>query len=151
MPNENYLTYGGDLMIFINPSGGTKQPIAFSTSAKLSVSMKSRDISSKDSGDWTAKAAGKFDWNASTDALANFQSTGTTYSVEDLYGYMVAKCQVSMAFGVKCGTSPSWALCSSAKYFSGNAFITAMDLNAGDGETATYSVSFEGNGTLSIT
>jgi len=150
MPNNQYLSYGGDLMVFAH-SGATKCPIAFSTSAKLSVSMKARDISSKDSGDWTEKAAGKFDWNMSTDALANFVSTGTTMAVEDLYGFMVAKCPVNVAFGKKCGTTPAWSLCTSAKYFSGVAYITSMDINAGDGETATYSVGFEGSGALSIT
>jgi predicted secreted protein len=148
--NQEYLSYGGDLMVFVG-SGQTKSPIAFSTSAKLSVSMKTRDISSKDSGDWTEKAAGKFDWNASTDALTSFSATGTTHSVEDLYGCMIAKCPINLAFGKRCGTTPSWGLNTSSKYFSGSALITSMDLTASDQETSTYSVTFEGNGILSIT
>lgn len=148
--NQQYLQYGGDLMVFVG-TGSTKYPVAFSTTAKLSISMKTRDISSKDSGDWVEKAAGKFEWNASTDALTSFSATGSTYSVEDLYGYMVAKCPVNITFGKRCGTTPSWALCTSSKYFSGSAIITAMDLTASDQETSTFSVSFEGNGTLFVT
>ncbi|MZQ50429.1 MAG: hypothetical protein GT598_15635 [Bacteroidales bacterium] len=148
--NQQYLSYGGDLMVFVG-TGVTKTPIAFSTSAKLNVSMKTRDISSKDSGDWTEKAAGKFDWNASTDGLSSFGATGTTHSVEDLYSCMMAKNPVNLAFGTRCGTSPSWSLNTLKKYFSGSALITSMDMTANDDETATYSVTFEGNGKLSIT
>jgi predicted secreted protein len=149
MPNNSYLQYGGDLMVFLN-TGATKQPIAFSTSAKLSVSMKARDISSKDSGDWTEKAKGKYDWNMSTDALANFTSTGTTMSTDDLYGYFVAGTPVSVAFGSKTGTSPSWTLNAAKKNFSGTAYITSFDINAGDSETATYSITLDGSGALTL-
>lgn len=65
MPIEtNKINYGGDIMILVN---GT--PLAFSSGAKLDVSLKTRDIGSKDSGYWDEKAAGKLSWNASSDAL----------------------------------------------------------------------------------
>jgi predicted secreted protein len=148
MANYNdYLTYGGDLMVFIS-SGATKEAIAFSTSAKMSISMKTRDVSSKDSGNFTEKKAGKYDWNMSTDALCNFSTTGTTMSVDDLYNYFIAGILVNVGFGSKTGTSPSWTMNAAAKNFTGTALITSMDLNSGDGETATYSIQLEGSGPL---
>ena len=50
----NKTNYGGDIMLFIN---GT--PLAFSSAAKLDVTLKTRDIGSKDSGYWDEKAAAK--------------------------------------------------------------------------------------------
>jgi predicted secreted protein len=149
MDNKEFLVYGGDMMLFVIPtSGTTKQAIAFSTSAKLSVSSKARDVSSKDSGDWTAKEYGKFDWNMSTDQLANFVSTGTTMSCDDLYQIYVSKQKVSVAFASKTGTSPSWTVDATKKSFTGTALITSFDLNAQDGETATYTISLDGDGPL---
>lgn len=139
------LVYGGDLMVFV---GST--PIAFSTSAKLSVSVKTREISSKDSANWTEKQVGRYDWNCSTDALMSFIASGTTLSVEDLYASFTGGTLVNITFGSKTGTSPSWTLNTGIKYFSGQAYITAFDFNGSDGETATYSVTFEGTGTLSL-
>lgn len=58
------INYGGDMMIFADGS-----PLAFSTSAKIDVTLKTRDIGSKDSGVWDEKAASKLSWTASSDAL----------------------------------------------------------------------------------
>lgn len=146
-PNSEYVTYGGNMLIFAY-TGSTKQPIALSTSAKLSISNKVREISSKDSGDWTSKEYGKFDWNMSSDALMNFQSTGSTLSVDDLYTYMINKTKINVAFASKTGTSPNYTVDTSKKNFTGVALITSLDLIAGDGETATYSITLDGDGTL---
>lgn len=149
MPNNSNLVYGGDLILFTH-SGATVQPLAFSTSAKLSISNKTRDISSKDSGEWTEKQAGKFDWNVSSDALLNFSSTGTTQSMDEVYSYFTNKKLMNISFASKTGTSPSWTVDASKKKFTGTAIITSIDINAGDGETATYSISMEGSGALTL-
>jgi hypothetical protein len=39
------IIYGGDMMLFV-----ASKPVAFSTAAKLDISLKTRDIGSKDSG-----------------------------------------------------------------------------------------------------
>lgn len=149
MAYNDYIQYGGDLMVFIH-SGATLAPVAFSTSAKLSVSMKTRDITSKDSGNWTEKARGRYDWNMSTDALCNFVTTGTTHSVDDLYNYFTAGLAVNVSFASKTGTTPSWTVNSAVKNFSGTAFITALDITSSDAESATYSITLEGSGQLTM-
>lgn len=60
----NKINYGGDIMLFVN---GT--PLAFSSTAKIDVTLKTRDVGSKDSGYWDEKAAAKLSWTASSDAL----------------------------------------------------------------------------------
>lgn len=70
------IQYGGDLMLFLGVDTVNKFPIAFSTSAKLEITLDVREISSKDSGRWKEKQAAKLDWKASTDALYTETLTG---------------------------------------------------------------------------
>jgi predicted secreted protein len=154
MVNSSQLIYGGSMMILLNPTGQTSagvQPAAFSTSAKLTVNLTDREVSSKDSGDWSEYLMSKFNWTASSDSLANLSGvTGTTLSLKEVYTAYVAKCAIYMAFASVCGTSPSWAICSSKVKFTGCAFINSMSVNADDNAQATYTIGLRGTGTLSI-
>jgi len=145
MAHNDYLVYGGDLLVFVN-----SQPIAFSTNAKLSVSNQTREITSKDSGNWKERKIGRYDWNASSDALYNMSTTGTTMDIVDLYALFTGGTAVTISFASKTGTVPSWTVSSSVKYFTGTAYITAFDFNAPDGEQASYSITLEGSGALTI-
>lgn len=149
MADNSKLIYGGDLMLFIG-SGSTKNPLAFSTSAKLSVNTKTREISSKDSGNWTEKLAGKFDWNCSTDALLSYSVTGSTTSCDVVYQLFLAGQPINVAFAVKTGSSPYWTADATKKAFSGQGIIESMDITAGDNDTATYSISIAGSGALAL-
>lgn len=152
--NQSALSYGGDLMIFLVPTTGTtKQPLAFSTSAKLSVSNKSRDVSSKDSGDWPSREYGRFDWNMSTDqlfamTLTGSTLTGSTYGADTIFAMYVAKQKVNVAFASKTGTTPSWTINSAKKSFTGQAVISSFDINSADGDNSTYSISLDGDSPL---
>jgi predicted secreted protein len=145
------IVYGGSMMLFIT-SGATKMPVAFSTSAKLDLTLDIREISSKDSGIWKEKAAGKWDWNASTEGLMAFSLiTGTTMDIDDLFTLMIARDPVTLSFGITSGSTPSWSLDTSKKYFGGSAIITSLSLNAPDNDNATYSITLEGASELTLT
>lgn len=150
MSQINTITYGGDLMLFAS-SGTTAavQPLAFSTNAKLSIDLKTRDVSSKDSGYWTEKAPAKFTWNVSSDGLYAYANTGTTQTISKLYTIYCNRNLVCMAFAAKCGTSPSWGVCATNK-FSGCMLITKLDVDSKDDSTVTYALSGEGSGALSF-
>ena len=108
MPIEtSKIVYGGDMMLFVG-TGTSKLPIAFSTSAKLDITVATRDISSKDSGVWTEKVGGKIDWNASTDALYTEVLTVTTgtNTFDELYTLMIARAPINCVFAATTGTSP---------------------------------------------
>jgi len=139
------IVYGGNLMIFI-----ASQPIAFSTSASLSISAEVREASSKDSANWKDKSAGRFEWSCSTDGLYNMSTSGTTQSINDLYAYFTGGTAVTVSFASKTGTTPSWTVDSSVKYFTGSAVITSFEFTGADGETSTYSISLEGSGELTL-
>lgn len=151
MANNNAnLVYGGDVMVFLS-TGSTLQPAAFSTNATLTINLSEREISSKDSGDWTEVQGGKFDWSMTTDALMNLAGvTGTTMSTKEVYQYFLGKVAVNVAFASKTGTSPSWTADATKINFTGKALITSMTLNASNSETGTYSISFKGTGALAI-
>ena len=144
------ISFGGDMMIFMSASS-TKFPIAFSTDAKLDITVNTREISSKDSsGYFTEYAAGKISWTASSDALYSYALvTGTTRnSFDELYTLMVARTPVLFAFAKTSGTTPNWTIDATAKSYTGEAIITGISLNAPNDETSTYSISLQGNGAL---
>ena len=134
------------MMLFV-----ATKPVAFSTAAKLDISLKTRDIGSKDSGYWDEKAPSKMSWTASSDALMCDDLTGTGNStIADLYTAMEARTPVALVFATKTGTSPDYTASAVAgkTKFSGSGYITSLSLSAPDNDSATYSISFEGTGAL---
>lgn len=142
------IVYGGDLMFFIG-SGTTKLPLAWSTSAKLSTSVEIKKVSSKDHvGKSVTKTTGTFDWNGSTDCLLSFDNlSGTTY-LKQVYTMYKTGIPINIIFSAKTGNTQAWTSDQTKPTFIGQAIISTMDITAGDGEQATYTVSFEGSGDL---
>jgi predicted secreted protein len=150
------LSYGGDLGIFVIPTTGTtKLFLAYSTNAKLTISNKSRDVSSKDSGLFTNKEYGRYDWTMSSDQLFALTATGSTLtgnttSADAIFGFMLAQQKVYVAFASKSGVSPSWTINAAKKSFTGTALITKFDLTSKDGDTPTFTIDLEGDGQLTF-
>ena len=148
MSDTSSLVYGGDLMLFMS-SGATKTPLAFSTSAKLSISLGTKDASNKDSGYFSEKIGGRFDWNMSTDGLLSYTVSGSTNTMDEVYALMLTRTPVNVAFAIRTGTSPSWTIDATKKQFTGTAIITGLDINA-DNDSATWSIKLDGTSTLTL-
>ena len=140
---------GGDLMLFL---GGTS--IAFSTSHKLSISAETVETSSKDNGGkWVAKAVRKLSWNMSTENLYSLEGAGKTY--DDLFTMMTGRTEIDAIFTVeedyatKADKVPEtgWLPMTTGQY-KGKVVITSLELNAPNGDNATFTASFEGVGAL---
>ena len=140
---------GGDLMLFL---GGTS--IAFSTSHKLSISAETVETSSKDNGGkWVAKAVRKLSWNMSTENLYSLEGAGKTY--DDLFTMMTGRTEIDAIFTVeknyatKADEVPEsgWTPMATGQY-KGKVVITSLELNAPNGDNATFTASFEGVGAL---
>jgi len=146
------INYGGDMMLFVNASGSTGQPLGFSTNAKFEITLKTRNVGSKDSGNWDESAAGKMSWSASSDALvAEGLVTATgLQTYDELYTMMISRVPIVFVFGSATGTAPAWTVSAVAgkKKFSGMAFITSLSVNAPDGDNASYSINLVGTGAL---
>lgn len=146
----NNIVYGGDLMLFV-ASGETVNPLAFSNSAKLSISTATREITTKDSGNFVEKALNRSDWNVSSDGLMSYSISGATQqNIDNLFDLMMSRELINVSFGEKTGTSPSWTVNASKSRYSGQGYITSLELNASDNDSATYSITIEGSGTLKL-
>lgn len=137
---------GTDLMIFIEG-----QPVAYSTSAKLSIAANTEDVSSKDSGMWEESIITKFSWTVSTDALFSIDGASSgNLDISDLWNYYINRNQVEVVLAIKSGTSPDWHPKANTKGFSGQGRIVKMDVNADAKGIATYSIEVKGDGELAM-
>ena len=138
---ENFFVYTGD---------STKTPIGYSTECTLSISGDTIDVSSKNDGVFAAALPGQFSWTISTSALYT-----TEAQYDTLYESMLRREPLKITFGrvTSLGdatTDISTAIDTTKTYFEGLAFITSLELNAGNGECASYSIEFQGNGRLTM-
>ena len=135
---------GKDLMLFV---GG--KAIALATSCKIGMSAETIDTQSKDSGIWNEKDIKKLGWNCSSENC--FSADADINGYDKLFALMVAAQPVDIAFGIPDNRGNSlpaagWEL--PQKPYQGKALITSLELNASDGDKATFSVSLDGTGVL---
>lgn len=132
-------------MLFV---GG--KALALATSCKLSISAETIDTQSKDSGIWTEKDIKKMSWNGSSENLFSADDKVNGYDV--LLDLMLKRKPIEAKFGIPANAdsdevpSSGWTL--PAASYSGNVLITNLELNAPDGDKATFSATFEGTGKL---
>jgi predicted secreted protein len=140
---------GGDLMLFVK-IGSTLKSIAFATSHKLSISGDAAETSTKDSsGKWTSKQVNKLSWTVSTDNLYSLDGAGANYA--DLFTLMTGMTEVEIVFSLESGyaskadavPSGGWSPIAAPQY-KGKVIMTSLELNAPNGENATFTASFEG-------
>ena len=144
---------GGDLMLFIN-----NKSIGYATSHSLSISADTKETSTKDSGGkWQTSEVGIISWTASSENLYANEAQGMTYS--GLFDAMVARTQIDAVFTLKDNsTNPEtgksdevptggWTPKANSGY-QGKVIITSLELNAPNGENASFTVQFQGTGEL---
>jgi len=135
---------GTDLGVYI---GGTL--VAYSTSATINVNHSPRSTSNKEDGGWESAMEGYRNWDVSCDALyAWLDPDGnpiTNDTLSDMFtAYIYTRTKFELTFGVTTTTSGD------TKYV-GDAWMTSASLSAPNEDTATFSVSFQGTGTLTQT
>lgn len=144
---------GSELMLFVKGASGKTKALAASTSCKLTINANTLETSSKDSGKWTENQPAKLSWNCSSDNL---------FTIND-YNELMDKCinreKVTVMFTTahdfnnKDGVGSGWTESETAdenymKAWTGEAIITSIDMNAPDGDNATYTISMTGSGAL---
>jgi len=108
------------------------------TSASLSVTMATRDISTKDSAGWMEVLEGQKSWTLSGEGLVVYNNTGKA-TPDDIYTLLSNRAAVAIEFGSET---------TDEKYYSGSGFFTEFSTDAGVEDNATFSFSFQGTGTL---
>ena len=108
------------------------------TSASLSVTMATRDISTKDSAGWMEVLEGQKSWTLSGEGLVVYNNTGKA-TPDDIYTLLSDRSQVAIEFGSET---------TDEIYYSGSGFFTEFSTDAGVEDNATFSFSFQGTSTL---
>jgi len=128
---------GTDLYVFI---GGV--PIAHSTSHTLTINRTNRGISTKDSGAYVTRGKGRLNVSATCSALMVYGSFETIIEAQ------ITGSPVTVAFAKK---TLGNAVDISETYASGSFYISSVEMNAPDGDNATYTVNFTCAGTFTFT
>lgn len=142
---------GGHMHLFLDGKS-----IAFSTTHTLSISAEAVDVSNKDEGggDWSSQEVGTLSWSASSENLYSIDTKSNGKDFAALFDLMVAKTPITAVFckrneadTVTEVPETGWTPQTGAGY-EGKVIITSLELNAQNGEYATFSVDFQGVGAL---
>lgn len=138
------ITQGNELMVFVS---GTS--IACATNHTLTTDAETTDTSHKDiKGNWKSSNIKNFSWSVTSENLFTIDGSGKTYS--DLFTLMTSETEVDLKLGFPSGdiTANGYTPALTPLH-SGKAIITSLNLNAPNGDNATYTVTFTGRGVLS--
>lgn len=140
---------GEDIQVFL---GG--KTLGCATSCSVEINSDDIDISCKDTGQWGATKRGKMSWSATSDNLM------VVADYTELVDAMLAGKSLDFVFATVANKDkttdpdddghivPEGGWTSSNDMYSGKAVISSISMTAGNGELATYSVSFNGVGAL---
>ena len=112
--------------------------IGVAKSAKISVSHEPRDTTSKDDDGWKTIAEGGRSWKADADGYLTFDAT---LDPTTMYGYITNRTLLGISFETNTTTQD--------RYY-GSGYLVSFELDAPNQESATYTVSFEGTGVLTV-
>ena len=165
---------GGDMMLFLKESNGTMKSIAFATSHTLTVSTDTQQTSTKDDGGkFQSSDYGVISWSATSENLCSYDGAG--YNYQDLINLMLNQTKVTATFSIEGDsgstypyaakkdsvdyvTGDAWSAANtgtigstSNKSLGGTVLITSVEVNAPNGENATFTVQLQGDGPLTPT
>ena len=137
--------YTGELMVFLD-----EEPIAFSSSAQLQVSMDTKDSSNKMSGDWDVPLPGKKNFQITTDSLLT-ALTGAK-SADTIIAAIIAGTTFGFFFGAakktEAGDSATYAKDTAKANYTGTLLPTECTIKSDNGTIASCSSTFKGVGAL---
>ena len=129
-----------DVVIQISEDDGTSYDIiGRATSASLSVSMETRDTTSKDSAGSQENLEGLKAWSLSGDGLVTYSISGDFDTPDDLFTLLSNRTLVKVKFG---------SATSGEIDYTGDAYLVSYEQEAGVEENVTYSFGFTGTGVL---
>ena len=167
---------GGDLMLFLKESNGTMKSIAFATSHTLTVSTDTQQTSTKDDGGkFQSSDYGIISWSATSENLCSYDGAG--YNYQDLINLMLSQTKVTANFSIEGDsgstypyaakkdsvddvTGDAWSAANTGTIgstsnkslgYTGKVLITSVEVNAPNGENATFTVQLQGDGPLTAT
>jgi len=139
------LVNGTDLILKVNSTGGTVEPIAFSTSCSLEFTADEIDTTNKDSNGFKSITLGTRSFSLSTDALYQNEdpSADNTHKYADFFTLLSNRTKIDFEFTVSNASQSD----GNQKY-TGSCFLTSLSVQGGTEDQATYSASFTGTGAI---
>ena len=120
-------------------SGTTYDIIGRATSASLSVSMETRDTTTKDSAGWQENLEGLKSWSLSGDGLVTYSISGDYDTPDDLFTLLSNRTLVKVKFGSETSGEID---------YTGDAYLVSYEQEAGVEENVSFSFGFTGTGVL---
>ena len=144
------LIQGDKLLLYLvtATTGGDYDVLAYATSCSVQVDQETIDTSSKFSCRWNANMGGRASYTISADTL--YTSAAGTTSFDTLLALMLEGKNVQWAIGQEaafsgaCEDNPH-TLDTSKPYYTGEALISSVSLEAGNNEIASCSISMTGS------
>lgn len=151
--NPNSDLINGDSFNLYLTSG--KTVLAYATSCSLQVDRETTDTSSKFSCRWNAVRGGRSSYTVSADALYCNATSGISFdgllelsnSDETIKWYMGPESAYTVDAEHACEDNPH-TLDTGSTYYSGDAIVTSVSLEAGNNEVATCSITLTGSGAI---
>ena len=155
---------GKKLMLFDNNG----HSFAFATNHTLSINGETADVSTKDHGIYGSSMVNRITWEITSENVFPLDASGDDSEFNDLFTHMTSRDEVTVYFGLKVETGSTYSGSTSgdglkqgkgnidADYweasgsflYKGKVIITSLQLNAPDGEEASYTCTFTGIGSL---
>ena len=124
-----------DVVLKVTVDDGLKA-IAHCTSASISINMDLRDSTTKSSGGWQDNLGGLRSYELSGDAFVDIIEDTEKSDILELWTVWNQRTAVIVSFGI------------ANMLYEGTALITALSIDAGVEENATFSISLTGSGAL---
>tara|TARA_R100000951_G_scaffold108373_1_gene104498 strand:+ start:2041 stop:2502 length:462 start_codon:yes stop_codon:yes gene_type:complete len=144
------LMNGTDLIIKVGTDDTNEVIIASATTCSLEISMDEIDQTNKSSGGWKQIIGGLRSWSISSEALyqnEEFTTPDARKTFQDFWDHIgdatLGRTSVYVELSAVGGSSGD-----NNVYYSGNAFVTSLSVNAGTEDQASYSISLSGSGEL---
>ena len=127
-----------DVVVRLGTDGVSYQTVGKMTNASLSVTMATRDASTKDSAGWMEVLEGQKSWTLSGEGLVVYSNSGKV-TPNDIYTHLSNRAVIHIEFGSES---------TDEKYYKGTGYFTEFSTDAGVEDNATFSFSFQGTSTL---
>jgi len=140
---------GTDLLLYYSTDDGTTwTALAHATSHSLSYTMGTRETADKSTGTAKTVAPTRTSFSGSCDGLVTYIESCDYHT---LLGFIKNRTPLKIASGQDDGAGDpddSTVSTGTAAYYTGDIYLTNVDISAGDDDNTTYSASFTGNGDL---
>jgi hypothetical protein len=145
MPANTGIIDGGDLLLYVETAGPVWTLIGESKSHSLSNKSEVRTRRTKSTGIYPGRKVFGLDATVNTDCLALYG----TYGYWELLALQLARTKVKLKLAGRVTAGKGLAEQIGDKYLEATFVIDSVDLNANDGDDASYTASFSIDGDVS--